>query len=137
VHRGYPLFWVWALKPFFVDDAVRLAPFGASDHYFWADAGLLRHGHHSGRDIRSLQPPRIVMENPRMTFIGCPFPLAPAKRAAATAAVTAAVAGGRAVCGGAGLGPFAGWNWLAGGVFGGHRRQVGCVAGQKIVFAKT
>ena len=41
IHRSYQLFWVWLLKPTYVQKAIDIHPFG-SQYYFWVDIGIIR-----------------------------------------------------------------------------------------------
>ena len=54
-HRGYWLYWVWALKPLLLGDAVARDAFG-SRHFFWIDVGCLRKRKYDGRALMAAPP---------------------------------------------------------------------------------
>ena len=52
IHQHYKLYWVWALKAFFLNTTAVADPFG-SKAFFWIDSGYFRDHSHDGLDIRS------------------------------------------------------------------------------------
>jgi hypothetical protein len=57
IHQGYQLYWVWALKSYFLSDAMQLESKSGfhSDYYMWMDAGLMRDQSYNNMDIRSIK----------------------------------------------------------------------------------
>jgi hypothetical protein len=53
VHRGYELYWIWALKPLFLRDAITNNTFG-SRYFFWVDIGCLRDTKYTGRSLHTV-----------------------------------------------------------------------------------
>ena len=58
-HKGYWVYWVWALKTLLVGDAVVRDNFG-SDYFFWIDVGCLRKTKYNGRTLMTA-PPQVGM----------------------------------------------------------------------------
>jgi hypothetical protein len=54
IHQTYMLYWVWALKPHFLNDVARHGV--KSSHFIWMDAGVMRDWQYNYRDIRPVQP---------------------------------------------------------------------------------
>ena len=54
IHRHFMVYWVWALKTFFLNSTVTSNPFN-SNAFFWIDAGYFRDDQHDGLDIRSMR----------------------------------------------------------------------------------
>ena len=52
IHQHYQLYWVWALKAFFLNATAVADPFG-SENFFWIDSGYFRDHSHDGLDIRA------------------------------------------------------------------------------------
>ena len=67
IHRGYELYWIWALKPLLLHDAARNKSFG-SKFYFWIDAGYLRDQTYSSRTLKAV-PTQVRMFS-RGVFFG-------------------------------------------------------------------
>ena len=65
-HKGYRLYWVWALKPVFLRDAVLRDAFG-SRYFFWVDIGCLRSSRYLGRTLQS-PPPQVRLGPPSVYF---------------------------------------------------------------------
>ena len=51
IHRHYKLYWIWAMKSFFLNATAVANPFG-SENFFWIDSGYFRDHRHDGLDIR-------------------------------------------------------------------------------------
>ena len=60
LHKGYRLYWIWALKAVFLRDAAVQNPFG-STHFVWVDIGCIRDARYRGRTLRA-PPPRMLKE---------------------------------------------------------------------------
>lgn len=56
IHRGYQLYWIWALKTHFVERAAEINPY-MSEYYMWLDAGMFRNSRYHDVDITRLYPP--------------------------------------------------------------------------------
>jgi hypothetical protein len=56
IHRGYHLYWVWALKGLLLQDAAQQNPF-SSQYFFWMDVGCMRDAQHNGKSLRLVPPP--------------------------------------------------------------------------------
>lgn len=54
-HKGFPLYLVWNLKAYFLQEATRLNPF-QSEYYFWIDAGYMRSADQAHGDARTMAP---------------------------------------------------------------------------------
>ncbi len=54
-HKSYKLYWVWALKPVFLQDAI-LSNVFKSQYFFWIDVGCLRDHDYDGRSLRTVPP---------------------------------------------------------------------------------
>jgi hypothetical protein len=52
IHQHYQLYWVWALKAFFLNATAVADPFG-SENFFWIDSGYFRDHSQDGLDIRA------------------------------------------------------------------------------------
>ena len=76
VHQSYQLYWIWALKVFFLHDAVQLNHFQSS-FYVWIDAGIMREKRYVNANLLHLLPPIAMQENNHSIFIGNPFPFEP------------------------------------------------------------
>jgi hypothetical protein len=61
IHKGYQLYWVWALKPVLLADAIGRNIFG-SDYFFWIDVGCQRSDENFGRSLRTA-PPQVRSSN--------------------------------------------------------------------------
>ena len=93
LHKGYRLYWIWALKAVFLRDAAVQNPFG-STHFVWVDIGCIRDARYRGRTLRA-PPPRMLKEE---TSIWC-VAVAPFESAGASASqdhVAGAIWGGSA-----------------------------------------
>jgi hypothetical protein len=58
IHQSYKLYWVWALKSFFLADTLQMESklgFG-SDYFVWIDAGLMRDDMYKNKDITAVIP---------------------------------------------------------------------------------
>lgn len=51
IHRGYQLYWVWAVKTLLLTEMATRNPF-KSDQFFYADVGSLRYGYHDNQNWR-------------------------------------------------------------------------------------
>ena len=58
IHQGYQLYWVWALKSYFLSEAMQLESKTEfhSEFFMWVDAGLMRDQSYNNMDIRSVNP---------------------------------------------------------------------------------
>jgi len=65
IHKGYELYWIWALKPLFLKDVI-LANIFRSTHFFWVDIGCLRDTTYSNRKLSTV--PMQVMAFPDSVF---------------------------------------------------------------------
>ena len=65
-HNHYQLYWVWAMKPFFLNATAARNPF-RSEAFFWIDAGYFRDERHNGMDITTVRTHSI--KPGAMTFI--------------------------------------------------------------------
>jgi len=74
LHKGWELYWVWALKAVFLRDEVLKNVFKSS-HFFWMDIGCMRDGKYSGRALQSVPPQ--VEDHPSSVFF-TKVPLSPA-----------------------------------------------------------
>jgi hypothetical protein len=55
IHQSYELYWIWNLKPIFLDKVLTKTGF-KSEFLFWIDAGLMRDSTYNGRDITLINP---------------------------------------------------------------------------------
>ena len=78
LHKGYALYWIWALKSVLLRDAVEQNPFG-STHFVWVDIGCIRDARYRGRTLRA-PPPRMRSDNASL-FCVAVAPLASAASA--------------------------------------------------------
>ena len=78
LHKGYPLYWIWALKPVFLRDAAVQNPFGSS-HFVWVDIGCIRDGRYRGRTLRA-PPPRMLEDDQQRIFCVAVAPYSMADR---------------------------------------------------------
>lgn len=61
-HRGYRLYWIWALKSVLLRDAILRNEF-KSDYFFWVDVGCLRDRQYFGRSLQ-VAPPQVRARPP-------------------------------------------------------------------------
>lgn len=73
-HKGYLLYWIWALKPTFVSKSAEYGFFN-SDYYAWMDIGMFRDSKLNHVNIRTALPPPSF--DPCCIHFGTPFPFEP------------------------------------------------------------
>ena len=56
IHKGYQLYWIWALKTYFVKTAAEINPY-KSEYYLWLDIGMFRNSNFNHLDMISISPP--------------------------------------------------------------------------------
>lgn len=57
MHQGFKLYWIWALKTYFVQTSVDINPF-MSQYYMWLDIGIFRSSNYYDLDISRVYPPQ-------------------------------------------------------------------------------
>jgi hypothetical protein len=78
-HQHYQVYWVWAMKAFFLNTTAVADPFG-SETFFWLDSGYFRDHRHNGRDVRTTRTPLVRAD--AVTFLQI-YPFAEVRSACA------------------------------------------------------